>query len=139
MKNRSETEIMNKIIIADDSSTARMFLQRSLEIAGLRNVTFLEAENGKLAYELLEKEGCDMVITDLNMPEMDGTELLKKIQAEERFQDIPVLVITSVKNPAKMKELIKIGAFAVLAKPVSPPMLAKALQPFIPEKGKSAW
>ncbi|MHC4870621.1 MAG: response regulator [Planctomycetota bacterium] len=112
---------MKKIVIADDSSTARMFIRRCLEIAGLDSVEFSEVENGKEALEYLKEYGADLLVTDLSMPVMGGVDLLKNIAASPKLNSTPVIVITSASNPAREKELLGLGAIAVLSKPVSPP------------------
>lgn len=122
---------MNRIVIADDSATARMFIRRCLEIIGLGEATLVEAENGREALSLLKEEDTDLLLTDLNMPVMDGATLLKWVKSSPRLHDIPVLVITSAGNPAKEQELTALGAFGVLNKPVSPAVLMDALQSLI--------
>ncbi len=119
---------MNRIVIADDSATARMFIRRCLEIIGLGEATLVEAENGREALSLLKEEDTDLLLTDLNMPVMDGATLLKWVKSSPRLHDLPVLVITSVGNAAKEQELKALGAFGVLNKPVSPAVLRDALQ-----------
>jgi two-component system chemotaxis response regulator CheY len=122
---------MNRIVIADDSATARMFIRRCLEIIGLGEATLVEAENGREALSLLKEEDTDLLLTDLNMPVMDGATLLKWVKSSPRLHDIPVLVITSAGNPAKEQELTALGAYGVLNKPVSPAVLMNALQSLI--------
>lgn len=130
---------MNKIIIADDSATARMVIKRCLQIAGLPEAEYLEAGHGQEVLDLLAQGPVDLLVTDLTMPVMDGTELLKSVRGEERFAAMHVLVISSAKNDAKEKELLDIGAFAVLPKPVSPAMLTQTLAPLLPQSGGAAW
>ena len=116
------------IIIADDSATARMVTKRCLEIAGYQEATFLEAETGKQALNLAKDHQADLLITDINMPEMDGKALLMRVKSSPKLVDLPVLVISSLSNPAKENELIELGAFAVLPKPISPADLVAVLQ-----------
>ncbi|AJF07606.1 response regulator [Geoalkalibacter subterraneus] len=123
---------MDRIIIADDSETARMFIKRCLEIIGLRDAQFLEAANGRDALQLAKEqfakgEPVDLLVSDLNMPVMDGVTLLKWVKTSPRLVQLPVLIITSAGNPAKEQELMEQGALAVLNKPVSPANLLKAL------------
>lgn len=119
---------MKRIVIADDSYTARMFIRRCLEIVGFREAQFAEATNGKEALALIKEAPTDLLVTDLNMPVMDGETLLKWVKANPRLNGLPVLVITSAGNPAKEAELLKNGAFAILNKPVNPPALSEVLQ-----------
>jgi two-component system chemotaxis response regulator CheY len=128
---------MKRILVADDSSTARMFVIRCLQIVGCRDAEFVQATNGREAFETLKEQATDLIVTDLNMPEMDGATLLKKVKASPRFNEIPVIVITSAHNPAKSEELQKMGAMAVLEKPVSPPALMTVISTFIQPEEKS--
>lgn len=125
---------MKRIVIADDSVTARMFIRRCLEIAGCREVDFIEAKNGKDALASLKKESADLIVADLNMPVMDGETLLKWIKASPRLNSIPVVIVTSAANPAKEKELAYKGAYAILAKPVSPASFSSALGPLLEDE-----
>ncbi len=122
---------MKRIVIADDSTTARMLIRRCLQIVGLSETTFVEAPDGKEALELVKEESTDLLVTDLNMPVMDGQALLSRMKANPKLNEIPVLVITSAGNPAKEAELVELGAIAVLTKPVSPADLMKVLEPLI--------
>ncbi|MDY0212645.1 MAG: response regulator [Desulfuromonadaceae bacterium] len=124
---------MKRIIIADDSSTARMMIRRCLEIVGFNETIFEEAKDGREALALMKKNPPDLLVSDLNMPSMDGETLLQWIKASPKLVNIPVLIISSVTNPAKTAELKKKGAFAVIGKPINPAMLNEALAPFLPE------
>ncbi len=122
---------MKRIVIADDSSTARMFIKRCLDIIGLGDAEIVEAEHGKDALAAAKAAPTDLLLTDLNMPVMDGETLLKWIKASPKLCEMPVVIITSAGNPAKEQELLELGALKVLNKPVAPPMLMDALEDFI--------
>ncbi len=131
---------MAQILIVDDSGTARMFIKRCIEIAGLADAEFFEAGNGNEALGILDNHSVTCVITDLNMPECDGEMLLKQIKARPRLHDIPVVVITSAGNPAKELELMACGAVAVLSKPVSPAAIADAVGTLVnPKEDNHGW
>ncbi len=115
------------VIVADDSATARMIIVRCLQIAGCASSKFLEAKDGSEALELAKNNPVDLLVTDLNMPNMDGSTLLKHIKASPKLGSLPVLVISSACNEARETDLIEMGAFAVLSKPITPPDLAKLL------------
>ena len=118
---------MQKILIVDDSSTARMFIRRCLEIAGCQGADFHEACNGSEALDLLREMPVDFILADLNMPVLDGRSMLKRIKSSPRTCDIPVVVISSASNPASDVELVAEGAFAVLSKPITPPVLIASI------------
>jgi two-component system, chemotaxis family, chemotaxis protein CheY len=118
---------MDHVIIADDSDTARMFVRRCFEIAGLAESTIHEARDGNHALELLENTLVELVITDLNMPGLDGKALLGRIRNEPRWRHIPVIVISSAANSELQRELREMGAQAVMKKPPSPEHAAKCL------------
>jgi len=120
-----------EIIIADDSRTARFLIKQYLEMAGFYQADFVEVENGRAALDHLKENAVDLVITDYKMPEMDGLDLLRRVKASPKLHSIPVLVITSFANQAKIDELIENGAFAVLQKPLSLSKLHETVKPFL--------
>ena len=122
---------MKRIIIADDSATARMFIKRCLQIIGLGDADIIEAEDGKQALEAAKEETTDLLLTDLNMPVMDGETLVKWVKASPKLCEMPVIVITSAGNPAKEAQLLELGAHRVINKPVSPPVMMDALADFL--------
>lgn len=111
---------MTTILLVDDSATARMFIKRCLEVCGYTEASVLEAENGKAALSTMRSHQVDLVICDLNMPQMNGEALLKWMQGSDLLKHIPLMFITSLNNPAKAKELTDLGAFSILSKPVRP-------------------
>ncbi|MBE9486420.1 MAG: response regulator [Chloroflexi bacterium] len=122
---------MKRIIIADDSATARMFIKRCLQIIGLGDAEIVEAEHGKEALAAAKEQCPDILLTDLNMPVMDGETLLKWVKASPKLCELPVIIITSAGNPAKEAQLLKLGARQVINKPVSPPVMMNALKDFL--------
>jgi two-component system chemotaxis response regulator CheY len=122
---------VKRIVIADDSATARMVIRRCLEIIGLGDAGMVEVPNGREALARLKEEPTDLLVTDLNMPIMDGETLLKWVKGSPKLTDVPVVVITSAGNPAKEALLTELGAFAVLDKPISPATLLKKLEPLM--------
>ncbi|MEA3544955.1 MAG: response regulator [Thermodesulfobacteriota bacterium] len=124
-----------KIMIVDDSVTARMCIRRCLEIIGYNNAEFLEATNGRDALTKAKTAGIDLLLTDLNMPVMDGETLVKWVKSSPKLTDIPVIVITSAGNPAKENILLGLGVQAVINKPVTP----GGLQQVLPEQVTEEW
>ena len=120
-----------KIVIADDSKTARFLIRQYLEMAGFYQADFIEVESGREALDHLKENAVDLVITDYKMPEMDGLDLLRRVKASPKLHDLPVMVITSFANQAKIDELLENGAFAVLQKPLSLAKLHETVKPFL--------
>jgi len=105
-----------------------MFIRRCFEISCMDETDFHEAADGAEALVLLKRiAGVDLLVTDLNMPKMDGEILLKTVKEDHVLAGLPVVVITSAGNPAKETELLAQGALAVLNKPVSPATLSDKL------------
>lgn len=124
-----------RVVIADDSALARMFLRRCLEISGLNDAEFVEASDGAEALEKLKEVPTDLLVTDLTMPDVDGLELMRRISASPRLNGTPVLVVTSAGNEAQREELMELGVVAILSKPINPPVVADALEKVFPELG----
>ena len=124
-----------RVVIADDSALARMFLRRCLEISGLNDAEFVEASDGAEALEKLKEVPTDLLVTDLTMPDVDGLELMRRISASPRLNGTPVLVVTSAGNEAQREELIELGVVSILSKPINPPVVADALEKVFPELG----
>lgn len=118
---------MKKILIADDSMTARMIVKRCLEMLGYKEAHYLEAKDGEEALTMAAKEIPDLVMADLNMPRMDGESLLKSLKADPNTKSIPVVIASSAVNAVKNERLMTLGAFGIVAKPVSPASLRQAL------------
>ncbi len=120
---------MKQVLVVDDSTTARMCIRMCIKNAGYRDVTFFEATNGKEAMDIIKTNDIipDLVVTDLNMPQMDGESLLKRIKSSPKLTDIPVVIITSAGNPALEDKLTEIGASAVINKPITPENFASIL------------
>ena len=119
---------MHRILIVDDSFTARSLIKKSVNICGLQDARFWEADNGKRALEILRNESIDLVLTDVNMSEMDGLNLLKRIKSSPKLFDVPVVVITSLKNDTSERLMLKEQATAVLGKPIAIPEMYRLLK-----------
>lgn len=119
---------MDRILIVDDSSTSRLIIRRCFEMLGFGDTVIVEAEDGFVGLDLLSDLSYDMIVTDINMPKMDGKTFLKKIKIRKETQDIPVMVITSQGDDETSDTLLRSGAQVVMPKPVSPAKLKSALE-----------
>ena len=108
------------ILIVDDSLPMRSVIKRTFKAAGYGNSQFHEAANGKEGLELMKNDWIDIVITDYNMPVMDGLTFIKIIKKDDLLKDIPVVVISTEGNDAKIKEFMGSGAAGYITKPFTP-------------------
>jgi len=106
------------ILVVDDSSSARSYLIKVLKSIGFKN--FTEAENGKYGAEIIEKHSFDLVITDYNMPEMDGKELIEFIRNQSWQSTLPVIMITSEHHEHRLDAVRQAGVSAICDKPFEP-------------------
>jgi CheY-like chemotaxis protein len=117
-----------QVLIVDDSSTSRMIIQRCIEMAGFVVDSFLFAENGLDAVSTVkDNPGLDLIITDINMPKMDGSTLVRLIKANAATSGISMVVVSSIARGEAEDELFALGVKAVIKKPVSPEKILKAL------------
>ena len=114
------------VLIVDDSLTARTFIARTLEISGVSLNQVFQARNGQEALETLQQEWVDLVFADINMPVMNGVELVRRMRDKDLLKTIPVIVITG-NDSATADECIMRGAVACLRKPVNDRVLLDAI------------
>ncbi len=108
---------MNKhVLIVDDSPTVRKFVSVSLSMQGFSVVV---ACDGMDALEKLPQSKFDLVITDLNMPNMDGFELIKALRENADYKDLPVIILTSLGDEANKEQGAKLGVNSYVVKPFS--------------------
>jgi len=114
-------------LLVDDSSTMRTVIKRTIEMADLDIAAFHEAGNGLKALELLEKEQIDLALIDINMPIMSGLELIDRIIAKQPDSLIPIIVVTTETNPARIGELKEKGVKGCVHKPFTPRQIRNAI------------
>jgi two-component system, chemotaxis family, chemotaxis protein CheY len=112
------------VLIVDDSATMRQMIAYTLESAGHRTT---EAPDGKAALELASVNAYDLIITDVNMPGMNGLELTRSLRARAETKSTPILVLTTEGGPEKKGEGRAAGATGWIVKPFDPEALMKVL------------
>jgi len=115
------------ILIVDDSLPMRGVLKKTIRAAGYGHARILEAENGQDALNRLAENGADLVITDFNMPVMNGLDLLKAIQESPSTGGPPVIVVSTEGSIEKVTQIINQGAAGYVKKPFSPEQLRDLL------------
>lgn len=117
-----------RVLIVDDSPAMRSFIRRVLELSGLEVGLCLEASNGEQALRLLEGNWVDAVLTDINMPEMDGEELLRRMSGHTVLRLIPVLVVSTDRTEGRIQKMLTLGAKGYVTKPFAPETLREELE-----------
>jgi len=109
-----------RLLVVDDNKVNRLLLTRSLEMQGH---SVASAENGRVALEMMRREPFDLVLLDMEMPEMDGFQVLEQLVVDRRLRDLPVIVTSSLEGIANVVRCIELGAEDYLTKPVNPVLL----------------
>lgn len=109
---------MKKILVADDSSTMRSLIVSTLE--ALDDFDLYEAANGFEALRLLPREKVDMVITDINMPDINGLELLNFVRNNPLYKKTPLIIVSTEGSARDREKGMTLGADAYLVKPFKP-------------------
>jgi two-component system chemotaxis response regulator CheY len=115
------------LLIVDDSNSMRTVVRKIVGLTGLEVNQILEAENGRKALDILGGNWVDAVILDINMPEMNGLELLKQMSEDSVMKNIPVVMMTTEASEAHMKTAFELGAKGFIRKPFVPEELRKML------------
>jgi two-component system chemotaxis response regulator CheY len=116
------------VLIVDDSPAMRTFVRRVLELCGVDLGTVLNAGNGQEALQVLRKQWVDVILTDINMPTMDGEALLKVLEADETLSKIPVIVISTDSTQHRVQSMLTLGAKGYVTKPFLPETLHEELE-----------
>lgn len=114
-----------RVLTVDDSKTIREMVSFTLKNAGYE---VLEAEDGKHALSVVANQTIDIVITDLNMPNMNGLDLIRSLRADARFKFTPILMLTTESDDNKKGEGKAAGATGWIVKPFNPEKLIQVVQ-----------
>src|SRR6266513_6465806 len=122
--NQSSSTPASSLLVVDDNSMNRIMLSRYITKLGYRSSL---AENGRQALEKLQGEPFDLVLLDVQMPEMDGYQVLEHLKADPRLRDIPVIMISAVEELESVVRCIELGAQDYPPKPFNPVLLRARL------------
>ena len=114
-----------RLLVVDDDRVNRLLLARSIESQGHRVEL---AENGRVALDRLRSQPFDLVLLDIEMPELDGFQVLEQIVADPRLRDVPVIVTSAVEGLESVVRCIELGAEDYLSKPVNSVLLPRPHQ-----------
>jgi len=116
-----------KILIVDDFATMRRIVKNILTQMGFKN--FIEADDGTSAWTLIQKEtDIKLIVSDWNMPQMSGLELLKKVRADVRFAELPFLMVTAEAQKENIVEAVKNRVSNYIVKPFTPEVLHEKIE-----------
>jgi two-component system chemotaxis response regulator CheY len=115
------------VLVVDDSAAIRKILQRVLRQTGMAIRNIYEAGDGQEALKVLKRERPSLVLTDINMPQMDGLQLLAAIKAMPEWRGLPVVMITTEGGEAKVGEAVRLGAAGYVRKPFTADQIKEKL------------
>jgi two-component system chemotaxis response regulator CheY len=115
------------VLVVDDSAAIRKILTRVLRQTGMAIQTIHEAGDGQEALALMAQHRVDLVLSDINMPKMDGLQLLASLKASPQWQKIPVVMITTEGGETKVAEAVRLGAAGYVRKPFTADQIKEKL------------
>jgi two-component system chemotaxis response regulator CheY len=115
------------VLVVDDSAAIRKILQRVLRQTGMSIRTIYEAGDGQQALEVLKTQKIALVLSDINMPKMDGLQLLASVRTSVQWRHIPVVMITTEGGETKVGEAVRLGAAGYVRKPFTADQIKEKL------------
>jgi two-component system chemotaxis response regulator CheY len=120
-----------RTLIVDDSSVMRKIVERSLRQAGLDPLVVHEAGSGTEGIDVLRAHSVDLILSDINMPSMDGLEFLRQIRAQNLAPGVPVVMITTESSEEHVKQAILAGAQGYIRKPFTAEQVKERVLPLV--------
>jgi two-component system, chemotaxis family, chemotaxis protein CheY len=115
------------VLVVDDSAAIRKILQRVLRQTGMAIGEIHEAGDGQEALAVMEAHSVHLVLSDINMPKMDGLQLLASLKGSANWRNIPVVMITTEGGEAKVSEAVRLGAAGYVRKPFTADQIKEKL------------
>ncbi|MDP2862170.1 MAG: response regulator [Desulfobacterales bacterium] len=122
------------VLIVDDSSSMRAVIKRIIKVSGFNVGEYFEAGDGREALELLSNKWVDIVLSDINMPNMNGLELIAEMKKNELLSSIPVVMVTTEGSEKIVEESIRLGASKYIKKPFFPEDIKNMLRSLMGEE-----
>lgn len=117
------------VLIVDDSALIRQVVRKVVKQTGIQPDSFFEAGNGREALDIIAKNRVDLVLSDINMPRMDGLQMLLTLRRMKDKESLPVIVVSTEGSEDTMREAMKLGATGYVLKPFTAEALAEQLRP----------
>lgn len=115
------------VLIVDDSAAIRKILQRVLAQANLGVGTVIEAADGREALDAVKQQPVGLILSDINMPNMDGLQFLGELRSHEQWKHVPVLMISTEGSQTKVMEAVQLGAQGFVRKPFTADQIKEKL------------
>lgn len=119
-----------RVLVVDDFSTMRRIIKNILRQLGFTNV--VEADDGTTAWEVLNKDKIEFIVSDWNMPKMTGIELLRKVRGSEEFADIPFLMVTAEAQQENIIEAVQAKVSNYIVKPFTAETMKQKIEKIFP-------
>lgn len=121
------------VLVVDDSPVMRSFIRRVMTLSGFEVGECYEAADGEEALARLKEHNVDVILTDINMPKMNGEELLRQLESDQRLRSVPALVISTDATKQRILRMLSLGAEGYMTKPFSPEALREELERILGE------
>ncbi|OEU80463.1 MAG: two-component system response regulator [Desulfobacterales bacterium S5133MH4] len=115
------------VLIVDDSRSMRAVIKKTISMSGFKMDQCLEAGNGREALDVLAKDWVDVIVSDINMPEMNGLEFLGELKKDDLLKAIPAIVISTEGSKKRIQDAFDLGARGFIKKPFFPEEIKKVL------------
>lgn len=120
-----------QVLIVDDSSVMRKIVERSLRQAGIDSLVVFEAGSGVEGLEVLKVRKLDLILSDINMPSMDGLEFVRQLRSQQLAVGVPVVMITTESSEEHVKQAIEAGASGYIRKPFTADQVKQRVVPLL--------
>lgn len=117
-----------RVLVVDDSPAMRSVIRRVIQLSGFEVEEFLDAGDGGQALRLLRQEAIDVVLTDINMPNITGEQLLCEMRGDEALRNKPVIVVSTDSTEHRIRRMLQLGARGYVTKPFFPEALRQELE-----------
>jgi two-component system, chemotaxis family, chemotaxis protein CheY len=117
-----------RVLIADDSPAMRLVIRRVIQLSGFAVDSFVEAADGEQALSVLRRQAVDVVLTDINMPNMNGEQLMIALQTDGKLKTLPVVVVSTDATRHRIDRMLDLGARGYITKPFQPEALREELE-----------
>ena len=121
------------VLIVDDSLSMRSVIKKTIKVSGFKVGAYFEAADGKEALKILADAWVDLVLTDINMPNMNGLELITKMHEDQILRSIPVVMVTTEGSEKSIQTSMEMGAKGYIKKPFQPEDIKRVLNSIMGE------